>query len=123
LCDSPYNYRVSPAGLDFLKIVPTTWDETKVINGVVGDYITIARKSGKDWFVGCMTDSSVRTLDIPLTFLDNGKYTAVMYQDPPEADDYPDRLQKKEKTVTAKDTISAKLAAGGGFVMYLKPVK
>ena len=123
LCDSPYNYRVSPAGHDFLKIVPTTWDETKVINGVVGDYITIARKSGKTWFVGCMTDSSARTLDIPLTFLDNGKYTAVIYQDPPEADDYPDRLQKLEKTVTAKDSISAKLASGGGFVMVLQPVR
>ncbi|MBN2412477.1 glycoside hydrolase family 97 protein [candidate division KSB1 bacterium] len=123
LCDSPYNYRVSPAGLDFLKIVPTTWDETKVINGEVGDYITIARRSGRDWFVGSMTDSSARTLQIPLAFLGPGKFTAIIYQDPPEADDYPDRLQKREQTVTAKDIITANLASGGGFVMCLKPVK
>ncbi len=123
LCDSPYNYRVSPAGLDFLKIVPTTWDETKVINGEVGDYITIARRSGRNWFVGSMTDSSARTLEIPLSFLGSGKYTVVIYQDPPEADDYPDRLQKREQTVTAKDSIAANLASGGGFVMVLQPAK
>jgi alpha-glucosidase len=123
LCDSPYNYRSSPAGLDFLKIVPTTWDETKVLHGQVGDYITVARRQGDVWYLGSMTDGAARSLDIPLAFLGPGRYTAELWMDAFEAPDYPDRLMKAEKIVTAADTLTAKMAAAGGQVVVIRPIK
>jgi alpha-glucosidase len=123
LCDSPYNYRSSPAGLDFLKIVPTTWDDTKVIHGQVGDFITVARRSGDTWYLGSMTDWSARNLEIPLTFLGPGRYSAEIWKDGWEAADYPDRLIKAEKTVTAADVLTAKMASAGGQVAIIRPVR
>ncbi len=123
MCDSPYNYRSSPAGLDFLKKVPTTWDDTKVIHGEVGDLITVARRSGDTWFVGSMTDTTARTLEIPLSFLGKGKYDAEIWMGADEADDYPDRLTKEKITVRSKDVLKAKMVAEGGHVVVLKPVK
>lgn len=122
LCDSPYSYRSSPAGMDFLKIVPTTWDDTKVIQGEVGDFITVARRHGEDWFVGSMTDSSARTLEIPLTFLGDGKFTAEIWADAYEADEFPDRLMKSHKQVTSSDSLTAQMAPGGAHVVRIVPV-
>ena len=123
LCDSPYSYRSSPAGTDFLKIVPTTWDDTKVIHGEVGKFITIARRSGEEWYIGSMTGSDARTLEIPLTFLGAGQYEAEIWADAYEAADYPDRLMKQRRTVTASNTLKANLAEGGGYVVRLKPAR
>jgi len=123
VCDSPYNYRSSPAGLDFLKRVPTNWEDTRCIQGAVGDFITVARKSGESWFVGSMTDWDERELAIPLDFLGKGSYEAEIWMDAYESGEYPDRLMKTKKTVTADDVIQANLASGGGHVMVLRPVK
>ncbi len=123
LCDSPYNYHSSPAGTDFLKMVPTTWDDTRVINGEVGDFITVARRSGKDWYVGSMAGKEARKLEIPLNFLGQGKYRAEIWADAYEAADYPDRLMKQTRTVTASDTLTANLAAAGGYIVKLTPIR
>lgn len=123
LCDSPYNYHSSPAGTDFLKIVPTTWDDTRVINGEVGNFITVARRSGNEWYVGSMVGAQARTLEIPLSFLGQGKYEAEIWADAYEAADYPDRLMKQTCTVTASDTLTAHLAPAGGYIVRLKPVR
>lgn len=121
LCDSPYNYRDQP-GSDFLKIVPTTWTDTQVIHGSVGRFITIARQSGSDWFLGSMTHSSEQTLDIPLDFLGPGTYKAIIWQDAPDAHVNPAHLQKTEQTVTAEDRLTAELAPAGGQVVHLIPL-
>ena len=121
LCDSPYNYRGQP-GLEFLRVVPTTWDMTKVIDGKVGDYIVIARKFGTNWFIGAMTDWDARTLEIPLDFLGGGKYTAHIFADAVDADDFPDRVHEEKRRVISKDTLVAKMASGGGYVAYLSPI-
>ncbi len=121
LCDSPYNYHSSPAGTDFLKLVPTTWDDTRVINGQVGDFITVARRLGREWYLGSMTDWTPRTLSIPLSFLGEGTYRAEIWADAYEADEYPDRLRKETLTVTAADTIEAVMAPGGGQVIHIVP--
>jgi alpha-glucosidase len=123
LCDSPYNYRNNPAGLDFLKIVPTTWDQTRVLNAQVGDFITIARRKGNEWFVGSMTDWTPRSLEIPLDFLGGGKYEASIWADANDAETNPVHLTKQNMLVTAKDKITAKLAPAGGQVIHLKPAK
>lgn len=123
LCDSPYNYRVSPGGLDFLKIVPTTWDESKVLDGYPGEFVVIARRSGKTWFVGAMANEQARTVSLPLSFLGAGKFTAKIWADPDEAADYPDRLSTFEKSVSATDKLEVKMAGSGGAVMVISPVK
>ncbi len=123
LCDSPYNYRISPAGVDFLKIVPTTWDDTRVVNAQVSDYITVARRSGEEWSVGSMTDSTARSLKIPLSFLGEKKYRAEIWSDAYDAAEYPDRVMKSERIVTSGDVIEANMAPGGGQVIHLKPLR
>ncbi len=123
LCDSPYSYRSSPAGLDFLKVVPTTWDDTKVLNGEVGKYITVARRSGDEWYVASMNGPEPRTLEIPLTFLAAGKYEAEIWADAYEVADYPDRLMKQKRSVTAADTLKANMGEAGGYIAVLRPVR
>jgi alpha-glucosidase len=122
ICDSPYNYRNQP-GLDFLKIVPTTWDETMVINGEVGDYITIARRSGEDWFIGSMCDWTPRDLSVLLDFLGEGNYNAHIWADAADADQFPGKL-KEETVIFTKNTFhTIHLASAGGQVIHLSPVR
>ncbi|MFC2116691.1 glycoside hydrolase family 97 protein [Bacteroidota bacterium] len=121
LCDAPYNYRNSPAGTDFLKIVPTTWDETKVLNASVGDYITTARRSGDEWYIGTMTDLTGRTLSIPLDFLEEGDYTANIWKDSEDAGVNPVNLVKETVKVSPSTVIEAIMAPGGGHVIHIKP--
>ncbi len=66
-CDSPDNYKTG-IGLEFLKAILTYRDESKVVNALVGDYITIVPKSESYWFIGGMTDSTERELNIDLSF-------------------------------------------------------
>jgi alpha-glucosidase len=121
ICDSPYNYRKSPAGLDFLKVVPATWSDTRVLDGKVGDYIVVARKSGNDWYVGGMTDWDPRTLTFSFSFLDAGNYIAELWKDAPDSDIHPDHLVKESIKISNQDNIDLNLAPGGGFVLHIIP--
>jgi len=123
MADVPENYE-GQAGLDFLERVPTTWDDTKVLNGQIGDYITVARRSGRDWFVGSMTDEQPRTLSVPLRFLERGtSYVATVYADAPATDleTNPNELQVTRSIVDRHDTLSVRLAGGGGQAIQLTP--
>jgi alpha-glucosidase len=120
ICDSPYNYRDQP-GLDFLKIVPTTWDETIVPDGVPGDYICIARRSGEEWYIGCMTDWTPRDLELSLDFLGDGTYLAQVWADAPDSDQHPEKLVQEDLVLTREDLHTAVLSAGGGQVIHLTP--
>ena len=121
--DSPYNYAISPAGTDFLRAVPTTWDDTRVLQGYPGDFITVARRSGDAWYVASMGDEAPRTLELPLTFLDGGRYQAEVWADAPDAHEEPAHLIRQEQVVTASDTLTARLAPGGGHIVRLVPVR
>jgi alpha-glucosidase len=122
VCDHPRNYKGQP-GLEFLRVVPSVWDDTKVINGEVGKYITMARRSGEKWFVGAMTNWTGRTVQIGLDFLGEGKYKAHIFADAPDSKENAERLSKEERTVTAKDSLTAVMVPGGGFAAYLMPEK
>ena len=123
LCDVPYNYRKSPHGLDFLKIVPTTWDETKVLNEEMANYITVARKAGSEWYVGSMTDWDERELDISMDFLGEGKYIATIWKDGEDANENPVSLIKEEIELDNSTILKAKLAKGGGHVIHIRRKK
>ncbi len=118
--DLPENYAKYPKPFQFIKDVPTDWDETLMINGEPGDYATIARKDRRsdDWYVGAITDENARTVSLPLKFLDpNRAYTAQIYRDGEKASyKGPGRFDIviESKKVKSTDTLSLKLAPGGG---------
>ena len=115
LADSPSHYLREPEVMEFLKPVPTVWDETRVLAAQLGDYVSIARRKGQDWYIGAMTDWTSRTLEIDFSFLPAGRFQMVAYEDGPNADkmghDY--KVTTKEIDRTTKLTIS--MASGGGW--------
>ncbi|HAQ18264.1 MAG TPA: hypothetical protein DCR40_03410 [Prolixibacteraceae bacterium] len=121
-CDHPDNYK-DQEGVEFLKKVKTVWDDTKILNGQIGEFITSARRSGKEWFIGSMTNSETRILEIKLDFLDAGKYKMVAYEDAPDAAINAESVMRSSRTVVKGDLIKIRMAPGGGFAAWLEPVK
>jgi len=121
------HYDRYPDAFKFIRDVPTDWDDTRVLHGAVGEYATIARKdrNSSAWYVGSVTDGNARTLDLPLSFLDQGKsYVAEIYRDGDKADYRSERrfdLVIEKRTVTSGDTIRMVLAPGGGQAIRLVP--
>ncbi len=118
--DYPSAYRGHP-GLAMLAKIPTSWDDTKAISGVVGEYVVIARRSGAEWYVGAMNDNRPRELHIPLHFLGTGRYRAEIYGDAPQREADRQLLQRNEE-VAAQDTLKISLASAGGYVARLTPL-
>jgi alpha-glucosidase len=106
---------------EFLKVVTTTWDETRVLNGRPPKYITIARRSGREWYVGAITDWDPRELAVPLSFLGGGSYRAEIYADGPDAAAHPKDSVLEKRTVDAGTVLKLKLAPGGGCAIRLVP--
>jgi len=116
--DLPENYEGQPA-FQFIKDVPTDWETTKVLNGKIGEYLTIARqdRNSGDWYLGSVTDENPREMTIHLDFLKPGKsYTAQIYRDGADADwkTNPYALTIEEREVNSTLQMTIKLAAGGG---------
>ncbi len=107
--------------LDFIKAVPTTWDETRVIAGRPAEFVAVARRSGRDWYVGSITNWDPRDLDLPLGFLGPGTYTAEIYADGPNAAANPKDSVRKTQRVTADTVLKLRLAPGGGAAIRLTP--
>lgn len=122
VCDHPSHYGGQP-GLEFLRTVPTTWDETRYLAGSVGEYIVLARRSGHEWYIGAMTDSQARTVDVPLTILDKGRFSAQVFRDAPDADEHPEKLLVETLAVTSRDVITLPLAPCGGAAVRLTPAR
>jgi alpha-glucosidase len=113
------NYEANPAPFQFIKDVPVDWEDTRVLNGEVGEFVTIARKQrgGDDWYLGAVSDGSARTLSVPLSFLDAGRrYTAHIYRDGDKADwkSAPEDIVIEQRQVEQTDTLQLRLAPGGG---------
>jgi alpha-glucosidase len=117
--DYPSAYRGHPA-LPMLARIPTTWDDTRVLAASVGEYVVIARRSENDWYVGAMSNSRARSLQIALSFLGPGRYRAETYCDKPHASG-PLAFQQKTETHAAGDLVSVGLEPAGGFLMWLTP--
>jgi alpha-glucosidase len=120
--DKPSAYQGEPE-IEFFEKIPTSWDETKVLAGNPGEFITTARRSGNDWFIGTITNNEARTVEIPLSFLDkNKKYTVTIYSDDNKVNTKT-KVKLTSQTVTAKTVISAKLLPSGGQAMWIRPKK
>ena len=119
VCDYPTAYE-GQAGFEFIRSIPTTWDETRVINAKVNEYITIARRKEKDWYIGTITDHTARQINISFDFLGEGNYTAEIYADAPDTNKHPNHLTRQTKSISRKDHVIIAIASGGGMVIHLR---
>jgi alpha-glucosidase len=119
--DSPEAYR-GAVGTDFIRQVPTSWDETRVLAGEVAEYVVIARRLGKDWYIGAMTNWTPRHLSISLKALGSGKWEADVYNDGPDAARTPTDTTHAQMTLRSSRPLKIDLAPGGGWAAHLKPV-
>ncbi len=122
VCDNPDAYIGEP-GFEFIQQVPTTWDETHVIDAKPGERLAIARRKGNDWYVGAITNHADRTINVTFDFLPEGNYTAEIWADAPSSDPNLNHLVKQVKHITRKTAMNMVLASGGGQVMHLYPEK
>ncbi|MBB6109244.1 alpha-glucosidase [Mucilaginibacter lappiensis] len=111
-CDAPEHILGSP-GADFLSHMPTAWDDTRVLGGYPGEYIIIAKRSGKDWYIGAMTNDSERTIQLKMDFLPLGKYTLSSWADVISS---PQSLTRSKSAVSAGSVIHIRLDIAGGWV-------
>lgn len=123
LADSPSHYLREKECLDFLSVVPCVWDETKVLDARVADYIVIARKSGEEWYLEAMTDWTTRKLSVDLTFLPEGGFEAVIFKDGMNASQYGSDYKKEVTPISNQDKLEIKLAPGGGWVARIYPTE
>jgi alpha-glucosidase len=121
LSDSPSNYMKEQETTDFIVKIPVVWDDIIGIDGKVGDYILIARRSGKDWFVGALTDWTSRDMDLDLSFLPAGKYSMDIFQDGVNADRYAGDYKHLKTSIKSGDKMKIHLAPGGGWAARISP--
>ena len=123
LADNPSSYLREPEVMEFLAPVPTVWDDTKVLDARMADYLIVARRSGSDWYVGSMTDWTARELDLDLSFLSAGAFQMEAYQDGVNADRHGSDFTKVKSRVDRTTKLKIRMAAGGGWAARIYPAR
>lgn len=122
--DLERNYDARPDAFQFIKDVPTDWEQSIALAGDVGDYAVIARKdrNSEDWYVSALTDEDARTVSVDLSFLGEGDYEAQIYRDGPKADyeTNPYDMVIDNRGVTSGETLLLKLGRSGGAAIRFK---
>ncbi len=119
LCDAPTQYEKYPDILNFLSHVPVTWDETFVLDAKLSDYVVIARKKGNEWYIGALTDWTERNIEIDLSFLDEGIFTAEILRDGINANSLAEDYIFEKKEVNNSTTLKINLKQGGGTAIRI----
>lgn len=122
LCDSPTNYEKESECLEVIAEIPTIWNESKVLEGMIGDYVVTARRNGDTWYVGGITDWDARDVKVDLSFLPEGKYEAVLYKDGVNAHRKATDYRKVAFELCNDTDFNIHMAPGGGFLMKIKPL-
>ncbi len=115
VADSPDVYE-NAAGFDFVKMVPTVWDETRFLAGDIDDYVVVARRKGKEWYIGAMGNEKPHAISLPLAFLGAGKFKAKIWEDGAT----PTTLRESERDVSASDVLELNLAPSGGAAVRIR---
>ena len=126
LPDAPEEYAKKADLFEFIRQMPATWDETRIINSRIGEHITTARRSGEQWFIASVIDEKGGSLKIPLGFLEQGvSYDVTFYEDAPGTHYIENReaYQIRTGNVTNGNTIEARMAPGGGHCMWIRPAR
>lgn len=119
LCDSPSNYEKEQECTGFIASVPTVWDNTVAIDGKIGEYIAIARQKGNEWYIGTLTNWDARTLELDLSFLGNGNFTAEIFKDGINADKVARDYKKEIIPINSGKKLKIKMASGGGCAIKI----
>lgn len=117
LCDSPSNYTDEQECTDFIASVPTVWDETRILDGRLGEYIVTARRKGDKWYIGGITDWTPRDLEVDLSFLPAGTQLDLFTDG---ANAHRNARDYRRQTLPAPRTMKIHLAPGGGFALRTK---
>lgn len=116
MCDIPMNYDDNPESRDFICSVPTVWDETRILDGKIGEYIVTARRKGSEWFIGGMTDWTTRDIDVDLSFIGTDSPVTLL-TDGVNAHRNARDLKVQTLTLPANGKLSVHMAPGGGFAL------
>ena len=120
VADYPGHYQ-GQKEFNFIKQVPATWDEVCVIGGRPMENITLARRSGNDWYVGSLTNWDERTVKVPMSFLGQGNYVAEIYSDAPDAATEATHTTYSKQTVNHTTVLDVHLVSGGGNAIRIHP--
>jgi DUF1680 family protein len=127
--ESPYTvvadhpkFILGQPGADFLKIVPTVWDNIKFLGGTPNEYVALAKQSGGRWFIGVLNNSVEKEITIDTKFLPAGKYTVEIWEDAKDAGKNPKNIKKTIQTIEAGKPLKVKLAQAGGYVAVINSV-
>jgi alpha-glucosidase len=123
LCDAPSRYENNPEIPEFISRIPTTWDETRVVDAKIGEYLIIARRKGKNWYLAAMTDSIEREFTIPYSsFLTPGSYFATFMEDGLAAQTNANDYEIINHKITSRQSFTIKMVSGGAFVAIFDPI-
>ena len=124
--DAPEEYQKKADLFEFMRRMPAAWDESVAVDSKMNDYITVARRSGKIWFLGSVNSEKPRTIETKLDFLQPGKtYVATIFADAKDADGVKnaEAYTISKKKVKKGDVLTAKMVRGGGYAVLLKEAK
>lgn len=116
LPDSPSDYYANDECTSFLTKIPVVWDETKIIDAKIGEYVILARRSGDDWYLAAITNWDARKLTVDLNFLGSGKYNMNYFMDGKNTNNRAIDFVHKSQKVDSSTTIEMNLSSGGGWV-------
>jgi alpha-glucosidase len=119
VCDHP-QFILGQPGADFLKIVPTVWDNIRFLGGTPDKYVAIAKQSGDNWFIGVLNNSIEREIKLNTDFLTAGKYTVEIWEDAKDAGKNPRNIKTSTQTFEAGKSLKVKMAKAGGYVARIK---
>lgn len=120
LCDAPSNYMREPESTDFIAAIPTVWDETRVLDAKMGEYIITARRKGDVWYVGGITDWTSREMNVDLSFLPQGDYDVELFADGVNAHRKGTDYRKVTETLSSDKSLKIKMYPGGGFAAKIQ---
>lgn len=123
IADSPSNYYRNPEFIEFIAQIPTVWDDTKAISGIIGEELSIARRNGDKWYIAAMTNWNERKKQITLDFIDNKEYEIHIFQDGVNANRHASDFKVVKKTVSQGDVLDIHMFQGGGWAAILTPKK
>ncbi|QSX41412.1 glycoside hydrolase family 97 protein [Shewanella cyperi] len=122
LADTPSSYEAEPEIPRFIAAIPTVWDDYRVLEASIGDYLVMARRAGKDWFIGAMTNEQPRDFQLDLGFLAPGRYRLTLCRDGINADENAEDYRIETREVNAGDRLAITLAPGGGWAAKVTPL-
>ena len=123
LADNPSIYQKEQECTDYIAAVPTTFDQTQALDGKVGEFICMARRKGTTWYAGAMTNWDRREITVDLSFLAEGSYRAILFEDGMNADKDATDYKTTVINVTSKDQLKINMAQGGGWAARFEKLK